>query len=951
MSDGTRDQIQQRLLSLTQQFMQELQPGRLSRLNLDLRTRLDKDLGLDSLSRVELLLRINRDFGIELGESALTEAESCGDLLELVVKAEPAPLQQRTTVRVTADSNGRMLQAPDHADTLNEVLTWHAEQHGDNLHCLLYEEEDQEPLRLSYQTLYDGAFGIAQGLLAAGIGPNRHVALMLPTGRDYLYCFFGILLAGAVPVPIYPPTRPSQLEDHLLRHSRLLDNAKVSLLITIPAAMRPAQLLKAQVPSLTRIATAENLSAPSLHALLPQRSTDDVAFLQYTSGSTGQPKGVILTHRHLLANIRAMGAMTDPTPDDVFVSWLPLYHDMGLIGAWFGSLYYGIPLVLMSPLAFLTNPLRWLRMIHEHRGTLSAAPNFAYELVLKNVQDEDLQDLDLSCWRAALNGAEPVSPRTLRRFAERLAPAGFDPDALKPVYGLAEAAVGLAFPPISRGPVIDRIDRQSLTRNGTAEPAAENTDDIIELPACGQPLPGYEIRIVDDKGRELPERQQGRVQFQGPSATDGYFDNPEATKELCDGPWRDTGDLGYLAGGDLYLSARVKDMIIRGGRNLYPYELESAVGQLEGIRAGCVAAFGSRHHSKDGERLIVVAEVRNQNEAEHSRLVSQIESLGSDLLGLPPDDVVLVPPHSVLKTSSGKIRRTAMRDLYERNELGKGPAPVVVQLTRVFARAGFAQLRQLRQRLGTALHAGWLYLLAALIVPPVWLLLLPLRLRLGWPLVRTAARVYLRISGLPVTAKGFEHQPQSPCVVIANHASYLDGLLLMANLRHPVSFIAKGELRGQWFAGLLLKRIGTLFVDRFDLQAGTESAGQIIDKLRTDSVMFFPEGTFVRQPGLLPFRMGAFIAAARAGVPVVPVSINGTRSALRAGQWLPYRAPLSLIMHQTIEPQGDDFDAAVKLRDAARSAILEDLDEPDLGDTVSPVAELAEATNNQQRTP
>jgi acyl-CoA synthetase (AMP-forming)/AMP-acid ligase II len=288
-------------------------------------------------------------------------------------------------------------------------------------------------------------------------------------------------------------------------------------------------MLQARLPGLMAVVTPDELRAQAAPGGLPPRyrpAAGDLAFLQYTSGSTGAPKGVALTHANLLANIRALGVAAQAAPDDRFVSWLPLYHDMGLIGAWFGSLYFAMPLTLMSPLAFLARPALWLETIARQRGTISAAPNFAYELCVRHVSEAVLDGLDLSCWRLALNGAEPVSPATLAAFAGRFARCGMRREALTPVYGLAESSVGLAFPRPGRGPRIDVIAREPFMRDRRAEPAAAHAANPLAITCCGAPLPGHHLRIVDDTGAELPERRIGRLEFCGPSATAGYYRNP-----------------------------------------------------------------------------------------------------------------------------------------------------------------------------------------------------------------------------------------------------------------------------------------------------------------------------------------------------------------------------------------------------------------------------------------
>ena len=291
---------------------------------------------------------------------------------------------------------------------------------------------------------------------------------------------------------------------------------------------------------------------------LPAAGPADLALLQYTSGSTGDPKGVILTHRHLLANIAAMGGAANAGPGDVFVSWLPLYHDMGLIGAWLAGLRFGFPLVVMSPLAFLSRPARWLQAISRYRGTLSAAPNFGFELCTRQVPSAELTDLDLSCWRLAFDGSEAVSAETLRRFAARFAACGVRPQTLAPAYGLAEAGVGVTFPPPGRAPLTDVIDREVLARTGRAMPARARDRAPLEIVSCGRVLPSYRLRVADSSGRALGERREGQVEFTGPSATPGYYRNEAATGALHHDGWTVTGDLGYLADGELYLTGRTK---------------------------------------------------------------------------------------------------------------------------------------------------------------------------------------------------------------------------------------------------------------------------------------------------------------------------------------------------------------------------------------------------------
>jgi 1-acyl-sn-glycerol-3-phosphate acyltransferase len=925
------------LVELARQLAAESrsQRGELEDINID--SDIAKDLGFDSLARVELFSRINKSFNVDLDESIFAEAVTLRDLLPAISsrKVKVAPTVKPKTKARPAEAG--VIAPPDAARTLVEVLHWYTERYPEREHIQLYHDDEAGEI-VSYQSLFTQAQSVAAGLQALGIAHQQPVAIMLPTRTDYFYSFFGILLAGCIPVPLYPPARPSQLEDHIRRHASILNNCQPALLITVPEAKTIALLLKSQVESIKHIVTVAELQGSGSTLQPYNNQPEDIAFIQYTSGSTGLPKGVVLTHENLLANVRAMGQVVKANSDDVFVSWLPLYHDMGLIGAWLGSMYYAARFVVMSPLAFLTKPQRWLWAIHRYGGTLSASPNFGYEFCVRRIADEDIKDLDLSSWRAAFNGAEPVSPDTVKRFCERFASYGFRREAYMPVYGLAENSVGLAFPPLNRGPVIDRVQREIFMQTGEAKPAADDDTNAIEFVACGKVLARHHIRVVDNDNKPVFTRHEGRLQFRGPSATSGYYRSPEKTKDLFCDEWLETGDLAYLANGDVYLTGRTKDVIIRGGRNIYPHELEDAIGDIKGIRTGRVAVFGTKDPQTGTENLVVLAETRETDPKILKAIRASINERVNDLVGLPPDDVVLAPPNTVLKTSSGKLRRTASKSLYEEGRLGKAQVPVWWQLTRLAWSAFAARLRHYRRRSVEICYGVYARSVFWILAPLTWTLVVILpSINLRWIVMQLATRTLAFFTGVRLSVKGVENllPPQQSVVYVANHASYMDGPIAIAMLRRHFSFIAKAELAREFISRLFLKRIHSKFVERFDVQKSVADSQQIRDELKAqESLFFFPEGTFIREEGLLPFHMGAFVVAAETGLPVVPLTINGSRRVFRADDWLPRRYPIEVVISPAIDPSAvpekkDNWSTAVWLRDRAREEILNNLNESD----------------------
>jgi len=893
---------------------------------------LEHDLSLGSLERVELMLRLGSAFGLHLPDQVVAEANTVDDLVEAVLTTArgrqqsdlfSAPLAQvRRSAAQPATTAAHL--AAEGAETLTEALIRHARANPSRPHIFL-REDDGSASAITYGQLLERAGSVAAGLQDAGLAPGETVSIMLPTCREFFYTFFGILLAGGIPVPIYPPFRADRIEEYATRQAAILNNAQARVLVTFREAETVARLLKPSVPSLSTVRNASRLAeTPAQPRPFHKARADDIAFLQYTSGSTGEPKGVILTHASLLTNIRDMIAAIEVGPDDVAVSWLPLYHDMGLIGKWLTPLYAGIPVAVLSPLAFLSRPERWLWAIHHHRGTLSAAPNFAFELCVRKIEDREIEGLDLSSWRAALNGAEPVNPETLERFANRFAAYGFRRKAILGVYGLAEASLAVSLPPPGSGSRVDSIERAAFEREGRAIPAPDDPGALAFVSA-GRPVKTYDVRIVDEQGRDLPERTEGRLWFRGPAATRGYYRNPQATREILreDG-WLDSADRAYLADGEIYITGRAKDIIIKAGRNIYPHEVEEVAGSVEGVRKGCVVAFGLRDEAMGTERLVVVAETRQQDAAALRGIEAAVTETIGETLGMPPDLVELVPPHSIPKTSSGKLRRAATQKLYLAGKLGRRKPPVWVQVTRLAAAGGARAARSSFRRALEIMYGLYALGVFGVLLATSWLLVLPIKSRRrASRLTARAIRLCLALAGCRVRVEGSEHlRSDGPCVFVSNHTSYLDALILIGYLGRECRFVSKLELRSMPFVRTFIRKMDHLVFDRSDPRARLDQVKEIEEALRSgESVFVFPEGTFTPAVGVRPFQLGAFKAAVSTGQPVCPVALRGAREILRDQTYLPKPGSVTLSICLLLDPRGDGWQEIVRLRDTARAEI------------------------------
>ncbi|MFD9002594.1 fatty acyl-AMP ligase [Streptomyces sp. NPDC059582] len=570
------------------------------------------------------------------------------------------------------------------ARSLVDVLTTHASQRPDRIayRYLVTGDSDGETADISYARLARRSRAVAAWLQDRGLAGSRAM-LLYPPGLEFISGYLGCLSAGVIAVPGVPPRGRAQNHRALTRMKRLIADADAKVILGGREVVAALADMARHLPELVDVTCVVTEDIPDDAAdswTEPDLTADSVAFLQYTSGSTSAPKGVAVTHGNLLDNERVITERMGHTPDtieeydgELLLSWLPTYHDMGLIGPVLNTVYLGVTATLFSPLHFLQRPDRWLTAISRYRPHTSGGPNFAYELCLKHATPELVDALDLSSWKVAFNGAEPVRAATLRRFTGTFAPAGFRREAFYPCYGLAEATVMVTGGSVDAAPVLLDADG-SGPHSGATDAAAIG---------CGRPGPGMTVAVADPEQHvELPEGEVGEIWVSGASVAKGYWRNALATRQTFratlaghEGRFLRTGDLGFLRDGELFVTGRLKDLMVVDGRNHYPQDLELAAEMSHpALRPGCTAAF-SVDAGVEGELPVLVAEVSADAADETEKITDLVRAAIGEAHGLPVHDVVLVHPGTIPKTSSGKIQRRASRAAYLDGTLSPVGAP------------------------------------------------------------------------------------------------------------------------------------------------------------------------------------------------------------------------------------------------------------------------------------
>jgi fatty-acyl-CoA synthase len=545
-----------------------------------------------------------------------------------------------------------------------------------------------------YRDILTSAQAAAAALQKRGIKRGDRVALILPTSRAFLDAFLGCQLAGAVPAALYPPFRLGKLDEYFARTRGMLTKIGARALITDARVGKLLGPVTSGVACLESAIDTTDLDGDRAEWRSPDVQPDDPAFLQFSSGSTREPKAVIMTHRSLIANLEMMAsafrAIPDADPENGAVCWLPLYHDMGLVGCMLNGVYYPGTVTYISPEDFIVQPSLWLKTISRYKAIVSPAPHFAYRLCHAKIRDQEMEGVDLSSWKLALNGAEPIEIEGMRLFQERFSKWGFKPQAMTPVYGLAEAGLAVTFSDLGTPPLITEFDRELLATSNTAAPGHGRP-----LTSVGKRLPGLDVQIWDDNDQVVGDNLVGKIVVRGASITSGFYNDPELTRAAIRDGWLDTGDLGFFHQENLYIAGRAKDLIIIRGRNYAPQEIEDLLFGLPGLRTGCAVAVSATAGS-EGEQLIILAEKDLRVPVPESDLASTITERIVAGLSLRPYLVQVLEPGTLPRTSSGKFRRGDALRMFLAGEL---VPPEKVTALKLFVELGKSQIAWGRFRL------------------------------------------------------------------------------------------------------------------------------------------------------------------------------------------------------------------------------------------------------------
>lgn len=554
--------------------------------------------------------------------------------------------------------------------TFTAVLRDFYEREPDRVSVTL-QHPNQPDFHITYRELIERSNDYAAAYARAGVKPGDVVILILQHGKDLVYSFWGAVLLGAIPSMMPFLTEKLSPERYRADLAALFSHSHPKGVVTYPEFEADVKMLATEsgysvceVFITDRIPQQEKLDLSSLPGM--NAAETDIVLLQHSSGSTGLQKGVALSHRAIFNHLDAYGESIRLTRDDVIVSWLPLYHDMGLIACFLLPILRGVHVVQMSPFDWVRAPWRLLRTISDYRGTLTWLPNFAYNFCAQKIRDRDLEGVDLSSWRASINTSEPVRFKSHEMFYERFKSYGLKFETLQTSYGMAENVFAATQNDLGKLPYVEEIDRESFIADKVARPAFDGRP-AIQMMSCGQPIPNTAIRVVDSKGHDVPERHVGEIVLKSNCMLTGYYNRADITKKaFLPGGWYMSGDYGYMVNGEVFVAGRKKDMLIVGGKNVYPQDLEALACEVPGVHPGRTVAFGLFDESQGTEEVVIIAEVDSEDEAEHERVADEIRKHVTKNSAIAARYVRVVGPKWVLKTSSGKVARSANKEKFIR---------------------------------------------------------------------------------------------------------------------------------------------------------------------------------------------------------------------------------------------------------------------------------------------
>ncbi|MEZ5352422.1 MAG: AMP-binding protein [Bryobacteraceae bacterium] len=849
--------LEQQIVEIVRELLIEQGKDRAAA-NLSAKSSFQKDLGLASLDLVELVVRCETRLEMQIPDEIAEQADTPAGWAKAIRDGADSTAAQ-SAYRIVPPSE-EAIALPAGARNLAEVLYWHADKAHGRVHVHLLEEGKGQGV--TCDRLVETSTRVARGLISLGLVRNDTVAILLPNGADFLDAFFGVTLAGGIPVPVYPPSDPARVAEYVERQVGALQSAGIRFLISFDGLENIARLLRVNVPTLIDITTVEQLREYGMRTSARFPEPSPIALVQYTSGTLGRPRGAVLTHEAVLANVRAIGRALGVRPGDATASWLPLASDLGLVGCWLFSLYHATPLTLISPREFMDRPESWLWAIHDSHATMAAAPNFAYESCVRRAPLWALDGLDLSRWRVAINGGETVQPETMNRFASRFERFGFRRSALTPAYGLSENSVALAI----------------------ADPGAEArlVDGVY---SAGPPLEGHEIRVLDEHGVPVPEGVTGRIEFRGASQCYGYYRESVISElgrgaNVTDrgaGSWQDTGDRGFLRDGEIFLTGRVGDEIIRAGRVLAPQPIERAAGDVLGVVAGAAAAIGVQDRETGSERLVVIVESNADDDFERARVARSVHGAVRAAIGEDPGEVLVIAPGLLPRTSNGKLRRPEVRRLWAERRLGVPAPPPRAQRNALLRQNAMALARRTVSR-GISKGKDALRL--------------------------TAARMSAAGDDpVPVVLDWMGRKPapegtsmQGPVVIVSNRCTKWDALSIVSLVQGPCILAGEEGLADMppWASRLLRHRVARSTEDiRAALRAGT-------------TVILLPDSPLGTTVARCRYRLSALEAAIAEGAPILPFGMQVIRN------------QLFFRVAEKIRPEGRQ---ARELRQAVRGAI------------------------------